>query len=74
MSESTITVWSASDIPWADAQSVFATRGDPRGCSCQYFEPPAAVFDATGAAELAGARTRPGAATDTRPAGMSLEL
>jgi GNAT superfamily N-acetyltransferase len=55
MSESTITVRSASDIPWADVQSVFATRGDPRGCWCQYFKLPAAVFDATRAAELADA-------------------
>jgi GNAT superfamily N-acetyltransferase len=53
MSDSSVRVRSASDIPWADLQLVFATPGDPRTCWCQYFKLPGAAFDATDVEELA---------------------
>ena len=36
-----------SETPWADVQQVFATRGDPAGCWCQYFKMPNAEWRAT---------------------------
>jgi GNAT superfamily N-acetyltransferase len=65
--ESTIMVRSAAAVPWVDVQSVFATRGDPRGCWCQYFKLPAAVFDATRAADLESALEQQTRAGDPTP-------
>ncbi|MHA7987712.1 GNAT family N-acetyltransferase [Rathayibacter sp. CAU 1779] len=33
-----IRVVPVSEVPWADTQTVFGTRGDPAGCWCQYFK------------------------------------
>ena len=33
-----ISIRSASDVPWADVERVFATPGDPRTCWCRYFK------------------------------------
>jgi GNAT superfamily N-acetyltransferase len=40
-----IDVRPASDVPWADVESVMSTPGDPRACWCQYFKVTGAVFD-----------------------------
>jgi GNAT superfamily N-acetyltransferase len=67
MSEPTVRVRSASAVPWADLQLVFATPGDPRTCWCQYFKLPGRAFDATDAAELASALRRQVRRADPTP-------
>jgi GNAT superfamily N-acetyltransferase len=67
MSDSPVRVRSASDIPWADLQLVFATPGDPRTCWCQYFKLPGATFDATEVDELASSLHRQVRRADPSP-------
>ena len=50
-----ITVASAVDVPWADLELVFGTRGDPARCWCQYFKLSRAGFDAADAPFFASA-------------------
>jgi GNAT superfamily N-acetyltransferase len=48
-----ISIKSASDVPWADLESVFTTPGDPRTCWCQYFKITGAAWEKATAKTLA---------------------
>jgi GNAT superfamily N-acetyltransferase len=50
-----ISIRSASDVPWADVERVFATPGDPRTCWCRYFKLTGAQWTATDVAARAAA-------------------
>lgn len=39
-----ISVVSIADVPWADVEAVFGTRGDPSRCWCQFFKMPNAEW------------------------------
>ncbi len=36
--EDAVRVRPVTDVPWADVETVFGTRGDPSRCWCQYFK------------------------------------
>lgn len=38
MSEYGIRIVPVGEVPWADVDAVFGTRGDPSSCFCQYFK------------------------------------
>jgi len=40
-----ISIKPASEVPWADVESVFNTPGDPRTCWCQYFKVTGAAWE-----------------------------
>jgi GNAT superfamily N-acetyltransferase len=46
-----ISIVSIADVPWADVELVFGTRGDPARCWCQFFKMPNAQWWATSGAE-----------------------
>jgi len=50
-----ISIRSASDVPWADVERVFATPGDPRTCWCRYFKLTGAQWTETDVAARAAA-------------------
>lgn len=74
-----ISIRSASDVPWADVERVFATPGDPRTCWCRYFKLSGKEWETTDVAARAAAlrddvrrdRPTPGllAFVDDEPAG-----
>ena len=51
MTTSGIAVVSIADVPWADVETVFGTRGDPARCWCQFFKMPNAEWWATSTEE-----------------------
>lgn len=38
MSDASVVIREASEVPWTDTETVFGTRGDPGRCFCQYFK------------------------------------
>src|SRR4051794_3566471 len=46
-----IEVRPVGEVPWADVETVFGTRGDPAGCWCQWYKLPTADWKATGREE-----------------------
>jgi GNAT superfamily N-acetyltransferase len=51
MAESTVRTVPIADVPWDDVRLVFATRGDPSRCWCQYFKMSSAEWSAGSSAD-----------------------
>lgn len=64
-----IAVVSIADVPWADVEAVFGTRGDPARCWCQFFKMPNAEWWATSVEEKSS-RLRDQTANAPLPPGL----